>query len=218
MFTIRIKFYKTGLASYFSHLDLQRVVQRALKKSRLPVWYSLGYNPHIYLTFTLPLSLGHESICESFDFRLTEEMNEKDILNALKDTLPHGITVISAGAPDYEASSIKWAQYRINLNDEKEKCINAINTFSELNEANVEKTTKKKGTTTVNLKEFVKNINIVECENEQFVFTALFSAGIQFNINPNLMLKFLKDNFGISVLDSNILREKLFDENLVILQ
>ncbi|MEG1863452.1 MAG: TIGR03936 family radical SAM-associated protein, partial [Oscillospiraceae bacterium] len=79
MNTVRINFHKTGVACYFSHLDLQRVMTRALKKSGLPVWYSLGYNPRIYLTFALPLTLGHESICESFDFRLNEELDEAKI-------------------------------------------------------------------------------------------------------------------------------------------
>ena len=63
MNTIRLKFKKTGLAIYYSQLDLQRVMARGLKMSGLPVWYSQGFNPHIYMTFTLPLSLGHESLC-----------------------------------------------------------------------------------------------------------------------------------------------------------
>ena len=85
MNTVRIKFQKTGLSIFFSHLDLQKVMQRALKISGLPVWYSKGFNPHIYMTFTLPLSLGHESLCESFDFRLEEEMTEQQILKAMEN-------------------------------------------------------------------------------------------------------------------------------------
>ena len=103
MNTTRIKFQKTGLAIYFSHLDLQKVMQRALKKSGLPVWYSKGFNPHIYMTFTLPLSLGQDSLCESFDFRLNEELTEEEILKAMEGTLPQGIILTGAGAPDYEA-------------------------------------------------------------------------------------------------------------------
>ena len=57
MTTIRVWFTKTGEASYISLLDLQRVMQRAFKRSGLPVWYTLGFNPHIYITFASPLSL-----------------------------------------------------------------------------------------------------------------------------------------------------------------
>ena len=62
MTTVRIWFTKTGEASYISLLDLQRVMQRALKRSGLPVWYTLGFNPHIYMTFACPLPLGQESL------------------------------------------------------------------------------------------------------------------------------------------------------------
>ena len=62
MTTVRIFFEKCGEAAYISLLDLQRVMGRALKRSGLPVWYTLGFNPHIYMTFTCPLSLGQESL------------------------------------------------------------------------------------------------------------------------------------------------------------
>ncbi len=56
MTTVRVWFTKTGEASYISLLDLQRVMQRALKRSGLPVWYTQGFNPHIYMTFAAPLA------------------------------------------------------------------------------------------------------------------------------------------------------------------
>ncbi len=64
MTTVRVWFTKTGEAAYISLLDLQRVMQRALKRARLPVWYTQGFNPHIYMTFAAPLALGQESLVE----------------------------------------------------------------------------------------------------------------------------------------------------------
>ena len=40
------------------HLDLMRAMQRALRRSGLPIRYSQGFNPHILLTFAAPLNLG----------------------------------------------------------------------------------------------------------------------------------------------------------------
>ena len=57
MTTVRIFFEKCGEAAYISLLDLQRVFHRILKMSDLPVYYTQGYNPHIYLSFSCPLSL-----------------------------------------------------------------------------------------------------------------------------------------------------------------
>ena len=55
MITVRISFEKKNEASYISLLDMQRVMQRVLKRSSLPVWHTLGFNPHIYMTFACPL-------------------------------------------------------------------------------------------------------------------------------------------------------------------
>ena len=73
MITVRISFEKKNEASYISLLDLQRVMQRVLKRSGLPVWHTLGFNPHIYMTFACPLSLGQESECECVDLKTEAE-------------------------------------------------------------------------------------------------------------------------------------------------
>ena len=73
MTTIRIFFEKCGEAAYISLLDLQRVFHRMLKMSSLPVYYTQGFNPHIYLSFTCPLSLGQESLCESCEVKTEQE-------------------------------------------------------------------------------------------------------------------------------------------------
>ena len=58
MVDVRLWFQKCGDARYISHLDLSRCMQRALKRSGLPIWYTEGFNPHAYVTFALPLSMG----------------------------------------------------------------------------------------------------------------------------------------------------------------
>ncbi len=63
----RVFFSKTDRAKYISHLDLNRVMQGAIKRAKLPVWYTEGYNPHMYVQFMLPLSLGQEGVREAMD-------------------------------------------------------------------------------------------------------------------------------------------------------
>ena len=217
MNTIRLKFRKKGLSIYYSQLDLQRVMARALKKSGLPVWYSQGFNPHIYMTFTLPLSLGHESECESVDFRLNEEMAEAEILNALEGTLPQGIELVSAKAPDYDARSIMYAKYDITLYGENSKIKNALDNYAALEHATVTKVTKK-GQKDINLKELIKNIVITDEKEGEVTFNAVYPAGTPLNINPQLLLDFLKDNYGIEVIDAFVIRKNLFDKDMNILQ
>ena len=99
MQTIRLWFKKEGLAKYISHLDLVRCMARALKRSGLPVWYTQGFNPHIYLTFAQPLSLGQESECEIMQFRLVEELPLNEVKDRLNAALPAGLQVLAAALP-----------------------------------------------------------------------------------------------------------------------
>ena len=217
MSTVRIKFQKTGLSIFFSHLDLQKVMQRALKMSGLPVWYSKGFNPHIYMTFTLPLSLGHESLCESFDFRLEEDLTEQQILEAMEGTLPDGIILTAAGAPDYDASQIKYALYRIKMCGDKSILNDCINDYQTSSEIVVTKVSKKK-TTEINIKEQIKDFTVAEEGEDTLTFTALFPAGTTYNLNPSLLLEYFSNKFGIDNNGCDVLRVNLLDENLNILQ
>lgn len=217
MNTVRIKFQKTGLSIFFSHLDLQKVMQRALKISGLPVWYSKGFNPHIYMTFTLPLSLGHESLCESFDFRLEEELTEEQILKAMEGTLPDGIILTAAGAPDYDANQIKYALYKIKMYGDKTVLDDCISHFNESEEIIVTKVSKKKSKD-INIKAEIKDLKVTECGEDSLTFTALFPAGTTYNLNPALLLEYFGEKFGIDFNGCDVLRVNLLDENLEILQ
>ena len=53
-----VVFEKTPRLRMIGHLDLMRAMQRALRRSDLPLRYSQGFNPHILLSFAAPLSLG----------------------------------------------------------------------------------------------------------------------------------------------------------------
>jgi len=215
--TTRIKFQKVGLAIYFSHLDLQKVMQRALKKSGLPVWYSKGFNPHIYMTFTLPLSLGQESLCESFDFRLNEELTEEEILKAMEGTLPQGIILTGAGVPDYEAKEIKYALYKITLYGDGEILKKAFSDYEASENVIVVKQSKKTSKE-INLKNEIKDVQIKEAGDNSLTFTALFPAGIDYNLNPSLMVEYFRNNYDIDRNATDYLRQNLLNEKLEILQ
>ena len=58
---------------FISHLDMTRFMARVIRRAELPVWYTEGFNPHLYMTFALPLSLGFESEYEVVDIRLLDD-------------------------------------------------------------------------------------------------------------------------------------------------
>ena len=67
----RIIFRKEGRAKYISHLDLMRTMQRVFIRAGVQIKHTEGFNPHPYMAFALPLSVGMESDYEILDFKLT---------------------------------------------------------------------------------------------------------------------------------------------------
>ena len=118
METVRVFFAKEGRLKYISHLDVTRCLARVFHRCGLPIWYTQGFNPHAYLTFALPLPLGVESRCESFDFRLTEEVNYEEVRDRLNAVLPEDLRALRAAAPVMEPGAICWADYRLTIRDE----------------------------------------------------------------------------------------------------
>ena len=118
MKSVRIWFEKKGAACYISHLDLTRCMSRALKLSRLPVWYTEGFNPRIYMTYAMPLSLGVQGERECMDIRLTEERDCTKIIAALNEKLPKDIRALHAAEPRQKLEEIAFADYELFLEAE----------------------------------------------------------------------------------------------------
>ena len=113
--TVRARFAKRGRLKYISHLDVTRCLSRVFSRCGLPIWYTQGFNPHPYLTFALPLPLGFESECETFDFRLTEPVDYDTVRERLNAALPPDLRVLSVAAPQDPPETIYRADYRITV-------------------------------------------------------------------------------------------------------
>lgn len=115
MKNVRIQFEKKGSACYISHLDMTRCMSRALKLSGLPVWYTEGYNPRIYMTFAMPLSLGMQGNCEFMDIRLLEDIPFEKVVESINAHLPEDIHLVSAADPVHDFKEITFADYELTL-------------------------------------------------------------------------------------------------------
>lgn len=93
MFKARMRFSKTDEAAYISHLDLMHCMQRAIARAQLPVWYTEGFNPHIYISIALPLSTGYSGEWEFLDFNCTAEKIPDDAVARLNAVMPSGLSV-----------------------------------------------------------------------------------------------------------------------------
>ncbi len=196
----RVFFSKMDRAKYISHLDLNHCVQRAMRRSKLPIWQTEGYNPHTYVAFMLPLSLGQEGVCEAMDFRLTEDVAPEEVMRKLNDSLPPDIRVISVTAPNYKNTDIASAEYRIESDVDIEK----FREFTESEQILTEKKTKK-GVSTVDLKPLISELVIAED-----AITLRLPAGNDFNINPSLLFEAYQTATGESITRMRIVRTRIF--------
>ena len=129
---IGIRFSRTGRTRFVSHLDMQRLFARALRRTGIPVKFSQGFNPHIVTSFASALPVGMETYGDYMEFYIEGEEKITYIIQRLNEVLPEGIKVLDAGkieekAPKLMAAS-KAAQVEIicEENEKKDALISGI--------------------------------------------------------------------------------------------
>ncbi len=196
----RVFFSKMDRAKYISHLDLNHCIQRAMKRSRLPIWQTEGFNPHTYVAFMLPLSLGQEGVCEAMDFRLTEDVSPEEVMQKLNDSLPPDIRIIRVAAPKYKNTDISTAEYTIEADINTDKFLK----FMESEQILVEKKTKR-GSSTIDLKPLVTDLAVSENE-----IKLRLPAGNEFSVNPQLLFDAYMSETKAKISRLRIVRTKVF--------
>jgi len=127
---IRIRFTKTGLSRFTSHLDMVRMWTRALRRSGLPMYYSPGYARRMKLVFSQPIPLGMGSECEYLDFQLVESVDIHRVSASLVTVLPAGFSITAVKelsgkyrSPDFLVTA---AEYIIHGVDRIDKLVDYL--------------------------------------------------------------------------------------------
>ncbi len=212
---VRIRFSKTGSMIYISHLDVNRLMTRAVRRAKLPMWYTEGFNPHPYIAFALPLSLGQSSECEYMDIRIEGDMTNDEVKESLGAVMPEGIDIISVNDPVFNSNEIASAKYTVKLVFDNETEAESFRYSAEAlldgEELMAEKMGKKghrKVLKQVNLIEqiFNKEITFEGCE---VTMSLCLAAGCSVNLNPSLLTETLEKNIQLSSKQQYIVRDDL---------
>lgn len=192
MIKLRAVFEKKERARYISHLDLNRCLLRTFRRSKLPIWYTEGFNPHPYFSFALALSLGFESSCEILDFNLNEELPYEQVKNQLNAVMPAGMRILTVAPQKKKITEIAKAEYKIILSSENpEELIKSVEALMDRAEILIEKKTKK-GMKTVDIKPSMELLS-VKIKDDNVVIRMRLPAGTQTNYNPMLFLDALSE-------------------------
>ena len=213
---VRVWFEKKGMIRYISHLDLMRTVTRAVRRSEVPLWYTEGFNPHPYMTFSLPLSLGTESECESMDIKIEGDITNGEIFEKLKAVMPDGINVTAVTEPVFDPKEIAYGEFTIDFdgNFDREKAKEAIDSLLSQDEIIIQKLGKKghkKVMKELDLKPLIFEPVVSDTENGIRLFVRL-PAGSKTNVNPSLVAELIQKE--VEDCACLITRKRLLTEDL----
>lgn len=187
---IRLRFSKTGQAKYISHLDTNRVFSRAFARAKINLWFTEGFNPHPYMSFSLPLSLGVESLCENVDIRILDDITDDEIKSRMNDALPVGIRIVDVYDDFMDCHEIVYSDYVYkfefldnNLAFEKIKSLLDSDEIIALKKG---KQGRRRVLKETNIKEFIAKYNISIRDNN-IILNVRLLAGPDKNLNPSLL-------------------------------
>lgn len=112
-------FHKGEALRFLSHLDIQRLVQRAMRRAQLPLRYSQGFNPHPLLSFASALSVGYTSDAEWLDAKFDGGIPVETFMQRVNSALPDGLRIMRAREIEEGMSTLtalmQMASYRVCL-------------------------------------------------------------------------------------------------------
>ncbi len=194
--TMRVVFSKTGNLQFFSHLDLQRTWQRILVRASIPMWYTLGFNPHAKITFGVPLPVGSEGLEEMVDLRIDREITPAEMKAQLNAELTPEMQVSEVYIPTTAFSDIAWATYEMTMRTvgdaaENAKSINAI--FAEGAAPVVMSKRSKSGDKDIDILPLIHALKATaDCHGEIHI-RATLRAGNTENLNPEYIIKAIRE-------------------------
>jgi uncharacterized protein (DUF2344 family) len=189
MYEYRLRFSKEQNFRFFSHLELIKTIERALRRAEIPLAYSEGFHPHPKLSFGPALAVGVNSIDEYFDLGLGQEcLSHVKPLNAIINRAAYLIELETASAPPD----------RIIENLQEALALETINITR----------TNKNGTKTVNIRPWIHSFKAEIIFDTQLRLRVAGEIGGGGNLRPEDFLELI--THPVTVL--NIVRVGLWHE------
>ncbi len=120
---LRVRFSRGEELKFISHLDIMRLLERALTRASIPLAYSEGFSPHPRMSLAAPLALGVTSESELMDIYLDRHASPQWFRSAISQQLPRGMEVLGVyqvpeGVPSLQAQ-VRFAEYVVEVEGEK---------------------------------------------------------------------------------------------------
>ena len=198
---------------FVSHLDMNRFMSRIIHKTKLPIWYTEGFNKHPYITFALPLSLGFESDYEVMDFRIVDDdIPLENIKKAFEDVFPPYLEMVDVCYPVMKTGDVAFADFKVTFDSDNVNFYNLIQRIFSQTEIMVSKKSKKGAISEIDIAPKIKNCSINMDNNISVLLT--LPAGSKDNINPNMLLNYIEEQGDLP--EYIVCRTALYNDKLEI--
>lgn len=214
---LRIQITKDAGIRFISHLEYVRTIERAIRRAKLPVCYSEGFNPHMKFSLASALGVGVTSITEFVEVELAEVIELSAAMEQLKKALPMGIRIIAADIVGKNTAKLMaqagGATYHVSVPCVAGPWEEAVAKFNEAASVLFQKPIPKgRGKTKeIEVKDFIPKVAVKQVDGSLIID---FSCKITPNgsMKATELLKILKTQFAIPLEEekADILRTELF--------
>lgn len=210
MKNVRIFYRKKGRMKFVSHLDMNRFMSRIINKAKVPVWFTEGFNRHVYLNFAVPLSLGYEGLYEVMDVKTEDENCDLNgFLTALQKVSVPDIEFFAVSEAVLKMKEIGFAEFEILFDGVSPEFADKINSFFERRSIICQKTTKKGGTKDIDIAPLIRKFSL---EGNKLIL--VLTAGNENNLNPSLVMSALFTQCKTEPIYYSVTRTMLYDKEL----
>ncbi len=204
---IRTKYKKEDDLIFISHLDLQRLLQRAFRRAEINLAYSLGFNPHPKMSYANALALGTESQGEYVDIEIEDDISVDEFLQRINKELPKGVEFIKGIEITPQtpalAQEIVYGEYLFNIDLEiplskelvKTRVFELITSKSII----ITKKNKKGKEVEVDIRPMIKTFDLVVLDDKRVTFEGIIATGSKANLNTNIFVPLLLNSLGIDM-------------------
>jgi radical SAM-linked protein len=114
---LRLRYAKRGRLRFSSHRDFQRALERALRRSAVPMAYSAGFSPHPKISYANAAPTGAASEAEYVELGLARRCEPEAVRAALDAALPPGLDVVEVveAGPGALADRLVASHWRVEL-------------------------------------------------------------------------------------------------------
>ena len=217
---IRVKYKKEDEMIFISHLDLQRLLQRAFRRAKINLSYSEGFNPHPKMSYGNALALGVESQGEYVDIEIEDDIEVKEFLERINEQLPDGIKFVKGQEIDPKTPSLSsiivYGEYIFNIDLEvplskefvKSRELNIVKS----KEIIITKKNKKGKKVEVDIRPMIRNFDLVSLDDNRVTFVSTIATGSKANLNINILIPQILDmlNLDMDPREVGVLRRDLY--------